>query len=211
MRWDGGDWSGGRGIEAMRAKMLRTGLTPSGQPLWTDAEFAALRKHWPDRKKLRRALPRRTLRAIEHKAGKLGLRRAKRNHMWTAAEVARLKKMFPKATKAELLLAFPWAIWEDLSNQAQFQRSKGADWVTRPKPKPLPTDVPAIDWVLDQAFAANISLVELDGLARTGTYFAAGRFRCGTVWKHVARAVELFDGILVPREEPTTPPAPDRL
>jgi hypothetical protein len=107
--------AGMNGAKASLAIVLRRGVTHSGQPLWSDDEIRALRAAWPDRAAALRALPFRTLRAIEGKAAKIGLPR-KALHVWSGAEAVRYRRMWPVATKRELLEAFPFATWGSLQN-----------------------------------------------------------------------------------------------
>lgn len=51
----------------------RTGCTIAGDPVWTEAEIADLRRCYPDRAAAQTALPRRTPGAIAEKARHLGL------------------------------------------------------------------------------------------------------------------------------------------
>lgn len=182
-------------VVVLRAHLARTGLTYSGQAVWTDAEVLALRSTWPDRRAATAALPNRTVTAIEKKAWKLGLP-VRPLHQWTGAEAVRLRRLWPRASKRELLEAFPWANWTILANQAQWQRKNGFPSLARPKTLPTPTGDFLVDAIIEQAVLHNMSLRDLDHLAGTGRYFSAGRHRRRRTWKHVQKAVELFGGSL---------------
>lgn len=77
------------GTAALKAKMARSGLTPAGQPIWSEVEIAALRSAWPDKILARRRLPARTMKAIEHKAARLGLTR--KRTVWSPTDVNGLR------------------------------------------------------------------------------------------------------------------------
>lgn len=186
----------GPGVLAARRKMESTGFTGAGQPLWSKPELRALHRYWPDRKRLARAIPRRTIRAIERKGEKLGLSRSKRTHTWTCAQVERLKRMWPVATRDELLAAFPWAIWEDLMNKAQDLRRREHLALARPKPRVAPTGVELVDQIIARAHLAKLTLRDLDRRAGTGTYFQKGRFRRSVALRHIAPAAEVLGGEL---------------
>jgi hypothetical protein len=188
--------TGAKGIAAIREKMLRTGLTGAGHPLWSEADLTSLRSAWPDRARLRRALPHRTGGAIERQGAKLGLTKRKRNHVWTNPQVKRLKSMWCSASQSELLAAFPWASWDDLMNKAQDLRRRETPALRRPKPKPRPTGNAVLDSLLDRAYVENLTLHELDRKARTGRYFGNCRFRRYIAWDYIARAVVALGGEL---------------
>lgn len=185
------------GTAALRRHIARTGRTFAGTRIWTPGELQILAAHWPNRSAILALLPDRSLRAIEHMATRRGLER-KCLHMWTAAEAARFRRLWPKGTKRQLLEAFPFATWTSLSNYAQWQRANGYPNLFRPKVLPTPTGDALIDAIIEQAVFYNMSLRDLDAAAGTGRYFASGRHRHRRTWKHIVRAVELFGGKLDP-------------
>lgn len=185
------------GIVPATRRLAVTGFTNAGQPLWSRTELRALRRFWPDRAKLAKVLPERTLKAIERKAAKLELAvRPKRNHVWTCAQVRQLKRMWPVATREEMLTAFPWARWDDLANKVQDIRRRERLVLARPKIQVSPTGIEIMDQILARVRAANLSLRDLDAGARTGTYFQRGRFRRRLLWMHLAPAAEWLGGEL---------------
>ncbi len=183
-----------RGLEAMMDWVRRNGTTGAGQPLWSDEEVEALRVSWPDVDEAQRRLPKRNRPSIEAKALKLDLPRRKRNHLWTSTEVARVIRMWPIATRQELLEAFPWAIWEDLQNQMQHQRRIGRTTAHRPKAPFKPTGHLPTDAVLEEARRSNLSLREVDMIAETPRYFSSGRHRRRVQWRHLGKTIEALGG-----------------
>lgn len=142
------------GTAALMAKMARTGLTPAGQPIWSEAEIAALRSAWPDRRLARKLLPSRTVKAIEHKTARLGLTR--KRTVWSAADVDGLRPRYPTHESVG-------------SIAASFDKTKKQTWtkghhvrLRRPPRRPLPARDPMMCAVRQRAFALGISLEGLD-------------------------------------------------
>lgn len=185
-----------KGIEAAHRKCHLTGLTSRGFPLWTEEENAVLRACWPNYVGQPR-LSHRTAAAIRSQASKLGLPRCKRNHIWTTPQVAKFERMWPVATRAELLEAFPWAEWADLMNKAQDLRRRGRPNLRRPKQRPFSTGNAVLDSVLSRAYSANLTMAELDARVGSGTYFYGGRFRRRLDWDRISRAAEVLGGELL--------------
>lgn len=187
------------GVAVVREYCRRTGRTYAGQVIWTDEEIALLTAAWPCREAALKALPGRSLSAIEHRAAKLGLP-VRSLHLWSNPESARFRRLWPTATKRELLETFPFATWTSLHNFSQWQRANGFPDLKRPKARPSKTGHELVDAVLDQAERCNMSLKELDEGARTRRYFSSGRHRRQVKnWKHLGKAVAYFEGELSAR------------
>jgi hypothetical protein len=88
----------------MRDRIARIGYV-NGYPLWSDSEDQALRRTYPDYTAIRRELPDRTFFAIKERVRQLAIQ--KRYHTWTGADLVKLRRLYPIATKQELLAAFP--------------------------------------------------------------------------------------------------------
>ncbi|RWM29791.1 hypothetical protein [Mesorhizobium sp.] len=88
---------------ATAERVRRTGRTPMGDAIWTERERLICRRHYPDLKKLKRLLPRRTVGAIRCRRMELTDPPAP----WSGAELARLRKSFATASKDELLAMLP--------------------------------------------------------------------------------------------------------
>lgn len=173
--------------ERTRARIRQAGVTAKGHPLWTKEEDAKVLRLYPDYKALRRALRRRTYRALRARAGTLGI--TKKRHTWTAAEASRIRKLYPTANKGELYAAFPGLRWNQIVGKARHIR-------VRRNRRPLsPTGFPIIDEVRQRAFRLNYSMVELDAIAGTKTYFQKGGWHNGIVNKRaIYKAIEALDG-----------------
>jgi hypothetical protein len=194
-----GGINGGAGAVAW---MRKHGHTPAGQALWSDGEVDLLRQLWPDRYRVLSLMPHRTLTAVEHKADKLGLGRVRQLHWWTAADASRFRRLWPTASKIELMEAFPWASWAALASYSQWQRKNGYPGLMRPRIPFKPTGDPLVDGLMREAFRLNLSLSDLDALARSRRFFASGRYRMRKNWRHLGRAVEALEGIIAVRFAP---------
>lgn len=158
-----------------------------GYWLWTKKEDDILRTLYPDYKALRRKLRRRTRYALKARAARLGVIR--KNHVWLAVEVSRVRRMYPRATREELMAALPNLTMAQI-------RSKASDiGVRRARRKPTATGYPLIDAIRERAFEQNLSMADLDAIARTKRFYQSGGWRGGNFnRKAVLRAVEALGG-----------------
>jgi len=139
------------------------GRTPRGHWLWTKNEDALVRELYPDYDALQKALRRRTYNALRARARTLDV--VKRRHTWLGAEISRLRRMYPKAARQELMVFFPDVSWEAIKAMAH------RVGVRRERRKLVSTGHPLIDRIRDRAFDLNISMVDLDAMAGTKKYF----------------------------------------
>lgn len=156
---------------ASRDWMRRNGRTQLGQKLWEDHENAAIRSLWPDYEAIKAALPHRTYGAIQAQAARIGA--SAKGHVWTTGEVLRLRRIFPTATHAELLAAFPGVSLRAIRSHA-FRLN------LRRAVKPYgPTGCALLDELRDRCRFLNLSMADLDAMAGTGTYFQRSGWRSG--------------------------------
>jgi hypothetical protein len=183
-----------RGIaaaERARHFMRRTGLSPWGIPLWTEKEDKILKQLHPDYTAIKRKLKRRTRIAIRMRAAKWGL--TKKIHYWTAADISKLRRIYPVCTKAEVMATFPHVTWEQISNCRQYHR-------IYKKRKPFKrTGFEILDEIRRRAFELNLTMPDLDEIARTGEYFQTARWflKDRPNPKAVMRAIEALGGKIV--------------
>lgn len=172
-----------------RERMARTGRTPSGHWLWTKEEDYIVRSLYPDYNALRRKLPRRTRYALKARAARLGVIR--KDHVWLAVEVSRVRRMYPRATQEELMAALPNLSLSQI-------RSKAKDiGVRRARRKPVTTGYPLIDVIRDRAFDLRLSMVDLDAMAGTKRFYQSSGWRGGNFnRKFVLRAIEALGGVV---------------
>jgi hypothetical protein len=167
--------------------MIRMGRTPKGHWLWTQREDAIVRALYPNYIALRRALRRRTYNGLRYRTRKLGI--AKKRHVWLTTEESRLRRLYPKADRTELLTAFPGMRWTQIAAKA---RNIGARRMRR---KLNATGHPIIDTIRDRAFDLNLSMVDLDAMAGTKRYFQKASWCNGRLnRKALLRAVEALGG-----------------
>ena len=143
-------------------------LKPRADNRWTEGEWQAIRDLYPDYAAIRKVLAHRSWKAIKSQMRNLGIATAKHKaQMWTAAEVAKLRKLYPKVSLDELKAAFPNRTLRQIHTQGSSQR------LSRPKRQLMSTGIPLLDSIRERACALNYSLGDLDRLACTGNYFAA--------------------------------------
>ena len=170
-----------------RERMIRKGRTPNGHWLWTPREDAVVRLLYPDYVALRRSLRRRTYNGLRYRTRTLGI--AKKRHVWLTTEEARLRRLYPKVDRSELLLAFPGMTWQQIVSKA---RRIG---VWRMRRKLNPTGHPLIDMIRDRAFDLRLSMVDLDAMAGTKRYFQTASWRKGRPnRKALLQAVDALGG-----------------
>ncbi len=174
--------------QSYRAKdqMIRAGGSPTG-PFWTKREEDVIRALYPDYNAVVRALKRRTLVAVRTRAVKLGITRHR--YPWTEAEIHRLRRLYPKQTAAQLQVSFPGV------RAAQIRQMANLRGITKDRRPLPPTGIPVIDAIRQRAFELNLSMIDLDEMARTGIYFRSSRWRyVGVRLVQVCRAIEALDG-----------------
>lgn len=168
---------------ANRAYMARTGLTYSGQRLWTPKETSALRLY-PDYQALVRALPGRTRKAIEGKVWRSGLATPLR--VWSETEFTVMKRLYTQgAVMAGILSQIPGKTAQQVWSKAS---SRG---VRRPRRLPKSTGFAPVDAVRRRAFDLHISMTDLDVIAGRRSYFQSPR---RTDWSAVQRVLPHLGG-----------------
>jgi len=166
--------------------MKRNGRTPDGHLLWQPWEDDILRAFYPDYRAMRRKLRKRSYDGIRYRVRVLGI--ARKNHVWLTTEEQRLRRLFAKADRDEILASFSGMSWSQISKKAQRLRLR------RPRRQPKPTGHSVVDVVLERAFSENISRTDLDFLSRSKRYFRnAGRL-ANVNGKALLRAIDVLGG-----------------
>ncbi|MBX4931265.1 hypothetical protein [Rhizobium bangladeshense] len=181
---------GAASAERARRRVQREGLTMSGDKLWTEDDLKIIGERWPNLDDIEKALPHRTRNAICAQCRKMDLRK-KEQHIWSAAEISKLRKLYPAATIAEICATFPHSTWVNIRQVARyhgFRRNR----------KPFkPTGNQPIDGMLAKLFEANLSFSELDKELGTKRYFQKGKWRTARPnYNRFVKAIELLDGEL---------------
>jgi hypothetical protein len=174
-----------------RERIARTGLI-MGKRLWQAHEDRALCGHYPNYTAARKALPGRTYYSVRGRACKLKIQN--KRHIWTGADLVRMRKLYPTASKRELLAAFPGltlcAIKEFAGRMHIFKQR-------RPFQK---TSYPLLDAIRARCYELGYSMVDLDEIARTKRYFQCARWVASKSVQNSAlcKAVDALDGTLSP-------------
>jgi hypothetical protein len=155
--------------------------------LWTEDDDAVAKRLYPDYQAICKALGR-TYSSIRHFCQRLGL--APKRHVWTAPEIARLRRMFPTATKDELRTAFHGFSFHHIALTATrhgFRRAR----------RPFkPTGFDVIDQIRERSFQLGYSMPYLDEISCTKGYFTQQQWIAGkrVNYKAVAKAIKALDG-----------------
>jgi hypothetical protein len=173
--------------ERTRRRILREGMTMAGQKLWTDVECETVREHVPDYDAIAKLLPHRTRAAIVTQAAKMGLRKS--INIWTGAQISKLRKLYPRASKEEICATFAFSSWVNICQVARYHK------LSRARKPYKPTGVPALDGLLEKCVEANMRLADLDMECRTKKYFHNHKWRYRRLnYNRFIKAVELLDG-----------------
>jgi hypothetical protein len=166
--------------------MQMTGMTPNGYRLWMPFEAGTLRESHPNYRRFHSIVIDRTRPAAYSKASRMGITRP-RGRPWDYNEITRLRRMFPTASKAELLAAFPDRTWSAITSAA-YKRH-----IYRAQPVLPPTGSAFLDQILARARRFNLSLADLDSTCGHTSYFRtrAWRHRAFRNDLHVKAAVSL--------------------
>jgi len=177
------------GVEAARRLRERTGKTSRGYDLWTSEDNEALKRLYPDYRAALKAFPGRTLMALKKQAAELGI--VRRRHIWTGAEITRLRKLAASgASRKEMIAAFAPLREKQVTGAIEEYRLR------RGRRPFKPTGHAALDVVRARCFALRLNMADLDAMARTGRYFTEQRWiRSHKVrLDYLARAIEALGG-----------------
>jgi len=180
-RWWGLDVS-----DRARARMQFEGKSPWGDLLWTPEEDRILREFYPDHTKLKRLLPRRTIRSLQWRACVLKITRPR--NAWTGNEISRLRRRWRDASEAELIAEFPRHTLGSI-------RVKGTKLGIRRRPwQPKPTGKRVLDEVRRRAADLRISLAHLDRICLAGEFFSKSSEGYETRHNVLLRAIAALGG-----------------
>lgn len=175
-----------RAAQLTRLRLAKTGMTMAGEKVWTEEEKALVRQFAPAYDELVKRLPHRTRKAIRLQAS--ALRVAMRRHIWSAAEISKLRKVYPLGDRTEICSLFAHSTWVNIQQAARrhgFHRAR--------KPYKLTGHDP-LDQMRAKCFELNLNLVELDAECRTKRYFQSGWCKNKLNYRALGRAIEALDG-----------------
>lgn len=134
---------------------------------WQPEEIERLRALFPvsSYRQLCAAFPNRTFYGLKAKARELGL--AKPRHIWTGADVVRLRRMWVLGvTDAELAAAFPGIPIRAVRAAAQIHCP------LRGKADPVDSGIPVFNDIRAKAREMGYTMAMVDEVARSGNFFA---------------------------------------
>lgn len=175
--------------ESTRKRIRLSGFSPSGHPLWTQKEDSIVRRYYPDFDKLMKRLPGRSYRAILARSQLLNVARKKK--VWLASEISRLRRVYGRQSREELQALFP-----GFSHKRIHRKAKEMGLVRSPEFKRTP--FPIIDQIKQRCRYLNLTMRDLDEMAKTKSYFSQAKWtgRSKINSECVRRAVEALDGRL---------------
>ncbi len=175
----------------LRFQIRKRGYTTLGYPLWTAEEDEICRQLYPDYSALQKALPRRSKCAIKSRCCNLGI--VRKVHVWTAAELAKFKRLYKSASTDEILTTFPHLSKDTMWSMAGFYK------VGRPKQPYARTGNYLLDGLRDECKRQGITMPELDEFVGSKRYFrwkgwsgSRGSIKYG----HIVRGIHELGGRL---------------
>lgn len=154
---------------ATAARVRQTGRTPMGDAIWTERERSLCRLHYPDIKRQKRVLPRRTVGAIREMCRRMGL--TDPSKPWSGSELSRLRKAFATASKAELMEMLPGRTYSAIQRVAYKHGF-------RKKRKPYKrTCHEALDQIRERCVEQGLFMPDIDEFAGTGNFFSKRAYR----------------------------------
>ncbi len=157
----------------------------SGAPAnWSLEEDKLLRRFYPCYRRLRAALPHRSLAALKHRVRRLGIVNIR--HVWTNKEVRRLHEAYQnRVPDKELESLFPGLTLGQI---------RAKTWHIRAPHRRgrVLLGVEALDAIRQRTMMRGISLVELDRQAQTGKFFQKSRRQ--PMLFQISRAADVLGG-----------------
>lgn len=169
---------------ANRAYMARTGMTYSGQRLWTAEEIDTLKRLYPNYEALTVAIPDRTRKAIGTKLQRCNLATPRR--VWSEAEFEIMKPLYVKgAPMSTILDRLPGKTARQVWAKASHHK------VRRPRRPPRKTGLALVDEVRRRAFDLHFTTADLDAISARRNYFRRPK---RTDWAALQRVLPYLDG-----------------
>ncbi|UXN58175.1 hypothetical protein [Phyllobacterium zundukense] len=174
--------------QRMRNKLLKTGISFNGYPLWTEAEVSVLRQFHPNYSEVSRRLPQRTRAAIKRKCADLrivkdGPRR------WSGEEYVQLRKSYATSPISQVMKLFHDRTSVGLRSVLYRRRI-----LKKSVPYKLCGNLIA-DSIRQRCFDLNYTIRDLDIMAGTNQYFKdIWRSHKNIDLSKLARAAKLLGG-----------------
>lgn len=173
----------------VKERIRRTGYTPSGFKVWTAEEDEIVKSLYPLYAEMQLRFPERSLKALHGRCERLGI--AKKLHWWTGAEISKLRRLYPAASRVKIREEFPGGTWRAIEAAAK------RHGMSRARRKYKRTGHHLIDAILARIEEIGWTLPDLDEEARTKKYFSnQGWRRSRPNIAKIALAVKALDGRL---------------
>lgn len=178
--------------ERTRRRIRYRGATAKGDALWTPEEDEVCMKYGTDYKILVRKLPHRSYHALRARCQKLGLR--PKRSLATASELSKLRRLAPTANAAALREAFPSRTLQQVKYLCRYYG------IRRTPQRFKSTGYPILDAIRARCFELRYSMVDLDAIAKTKSYFQKANWHAnGLNYNAVCKAIDALDGELAVR------------
>lgn len=180
---------------AAKAQHMRAVGRGRSRKIWSSADDETIKRLHPNFKNILRQLPHRTRNQVHYRAKCLGITR--RHRPWLASEVARLRKIYPTSSRPEVMAAFPGWKWSRIKEKVKNER------LAKARRRLVNLNRPFVNEIRECAFMRNLTMVDLDALADTGTFFRSNDFRGELIphFKNLLKAVASLDGEIAVRFE----------
>ncbi|KAB0571082.1 SANT/Myb-like DNA-binding domain-containing protein [Brucella pituitosa] len=171
-----------------RRRMRFLGETPNGNKLWTPKEDELCREYGSDYAVLAKKLPHRSYMAIKKHCQKLGLR--PRLRAVTAKELSLMRRLVPRGTSDEIQQAFPHRTLNCIKSICLYHG------IYKEKKPYQSTGIALIDDIRARCFENNLTMTDLDDIARTKRYFQNRGWKDSKAPNYAAvyKAVAALDG-----------------
>lgn len=177
------------GADQLQRYRERTGMVGRGRRIWTAEELEILRRLYPDYAAAKKALPGRTYYAIRAHARERGI--ASKRQVWKMSELQRLRQLVATdATTQEMQAVFPGR------TRHQLKATLGRYGIRRKRRGFKPTGHDLLDAVRQRCHELNLTMVDLDAMARTRRYFTTQAWiaRGAPSLRHVVKAAQVLGG-----------------
>jgi hypothetical protein len=109
--------------------------------------------------------------------------------VWLTSEVSLLRRLYPRSSRAELQTAFPNIPLPKIISKIKEMKLR------KPPHKYKATGYPLIDDIRERASQLNLSMSDLDEIARSRNYFRCAGWNCGNYnGKFLLKVVEGLGG-----------------
>lgn len=180
---------GAASAERGRRLMELRGVTPNGHPLWLGWEVQPLIE-LGEYRFIFPLLDRRTRPAVYSKASRLGATKRKRPLPWTDNEIVRLRKVYPRSTRDDILAAFPGRTYRAIASAAHKRK------IRRAKAPLTPTGNRVLDQILVRARFCGYSAADLDSMLLTKGYFRRQKWKLSFDDVLHCKAVRALGGVV---------------